>query len=51
MVGGNPLNGPQRHQPEPLSYARLVCSSPDILDKYYDLLENTLEENNLMDKP
>ena len=36
---------------EPLSYARMVCSSPDILNRYYDLLESTLEENNLMDKP
>ncbi len=36
---------------EPLAYARLVASSPAVLDHYYDLLESTLEENGLLDKP
>ena len=36
---------------EPLSYARLIASHPDILDYYYDLVENTLIGNDLLDKP
>ena len=35
----------------PLSYARLMASDPDILCNYYDLLERTLTENGLVDKP
>ena len=31
----------------PLSYARAVCSSPEILSQYYDLLEKTLVGNDL----
>ena len=26
-------------KPEPLSHARVICTSPDILNKYFDLLE------------
>ncbi len=37
--------------PETLSYARMVSSSPSILDRYYDLLESTLKENKLLEKP
>ena len=36
---------------ESLSRARLAATDPDILDRYYDLLETTLLENNLIDKP
>ena len=36
---------------EPLSYARAVCSQPEILDHYYDLLQQTLIEHDLTDKP
>ena len=36
---------------EPLSYARLITGNPDVLNYYYDLLENTLMENDLIDKP
>ena len=36
---------------EPLAYARAVASNPDVLDRYYDILERTLTENDLMDKP
>ena len=36
---------------EPLSYARLIAGNPEVLNYYYDLLENTLMENDLMDKP
>ncbi len=32
---------------EPVAYARVVSSSPAILDYYFDLLESTLEENGL----
>ena len=36
---------------ESLSYARAVCSSDDILDAYYDMLEATLTDNGLVGKP
>ena len=36
---------------EPLSYSRAIASNPAILDRYYELLEQTLQENDLMDKP
>ena len=36
---------------EPLSYARAVCSQPEILNHYYDLLQQTLIEHDLTDKP
>ena len=32
---------------EPLSYIRAISSSPDIISQYYDLLENTIVDNNL----
>ncbi len=35
---------------EKLSYIRFVASSPTILDRYYDLLQATLEDNSLADK-
>ena len=36
---------------EPLSYAQAVASSPEIIDHYYDLLEQTLVDNDLVGKP
>ena len=36
---------------EPLAYARAVASNPAVLDRYYDILEHALTENDLMDKP
>ena len=36
---------------EPLAYARAVASDPAILDRYYDILEQALSQNDLMDKP
>ena len=36
---------------EPLSYAHAVCSQPEILYHYYDLLQQTLIEHDLADKP
>ena len=36
---------------EAVAYARIVSSSPAVLHYYYDLLESTLEENGLTDKP
>ena len=36
---------------EPLTYARAVASNPVVLDRYYDILESTLSENELGDKP
>ena len=36
---------------EPLAYACAVCSQPEILNHYYDLLEQTLLEHDLADKP
>ncbi len=45
----------KRHHPklkprtaQPLAYARLVASSPAVLDHYYDMFESTLEENGLI---
>ena len=35
----------------PVSYARAMASDPEIINKYYDLLECTLCDNDLMDKP
>lgn len=35
----------------PLSYARMVRSDPGIISKYFDLLEQTLTDNELHDKP
>lgn len=34
-----------------LSYARAVASSPEIIDHHYDLLEQTLVDNDLLGKP
>ena len=41
------------HTAQPLSYARAVCSQPEILNHYYDLLQQTLLEHDydLADKP
>jgi len=36
---------------EHLSYCRTVACSPEILDNYYDLLEQTLVDNKLFDSP
>lgn len=36
---------------EKLSYARLVVTNRDIMDKYFDLLERTLVDNKLIDSP
>ena len=36
---------------EKLSYARAVASDPNVIDQYYDLLEQTLVENGLLDSP
>ena len=33
---------------EPVSYARAICSSPAIIQQYYDVLEKTLSDNDLM---
>lgn len=35
---------------EPLSYIRAVSSSPDIINHYFDLLESTIVDNNLLGK-
>ncbi len=37
--------------PVPLSQARAVATDPDMLDSYFDLLEATMAENDLLDKP
>ena len=36
---------------EPVSYARAISSSSEVISNYYDLLEKTLSDNDLMDKP
>ena len=35
----------------PLSYARVMGSDPAVIGKYFDLLERTLSDNHLLDKP
>ena len=35
----------------PLSLVRAKASDPDVVCRYFDLLERTMEENKLMDKP
>ena len=36
---------------ERLSHARMLASIPDVLDNYFDLLEDTLVKNDLLHKP
>ena len=36
---------------ETLAYVRAVCTSRDILNRYFDLLEDVLTKNALKDKP
>ena len=36
---------------EPLSKTRLATTSREILDKYFDLLEEVLVQNNILNKP
>ena len=36
---------------EPFSYIRAISSSPDIINHYFDLLESTIVDNNLLGKP
>ena len=36
---------------DPLSYARSTALDPERLSSYFDLLEKTLKEENLLDKP
>ena len=37
--------------PEQLSHVRAVCTSPEALDHYFDILEETLDQNDLSSKP
>ena len=39
------------HKVEPITYARLVANNEEIINKYFDYLEETIEENDLVDKP
>ena len=36
---------------EPLAQVRAVSTSPEVLERYYDMLEATLVSNDLLDKP
>ncbi len=36
---------------EPLAYARAVANNVEVIDRYFDILEETLLEKNIMDKP
>ena len=38
-------------QAEPLSYARAASNNPEVIDKYFDLLEDTLKVNGLTQCP
>ena len=37
--------------PEQLSHVRATCTSPEVLDHYFDILEKTLDQNDLSSKP
>ena len=37
--------------PSRFAYARAVANDPDVFEAYFDLLEETLSQNNLLDKP
>ena len=37
--------------PAPLSKARVAASDPDVVQRYFDLLEQTMTENDIIDKP
>ena len=37
--------------PEALAHVRAVCCSPNVINKYFDLLEETLNTNGLRDRP
>ena len=36
---------------EPLSYVRAVANNPDVINNYFDLLEDTLHDNGLTNRP
>ena len=36
---------------EPLTNVRALCSTSDVVEKYFELLENTLLSNDLHEKP
>ena len=36
---------------EPLSYARAIANDPKVINKYFDLLEQTIHENGLTNRP
>ena len=36
---------------EPLANVRVLCSTSDVVEKYFDLLKNTLLSNDLYEKP
>ena len=40
-----------RRRPEPVTALRSQCAQPSVLQKYFDLLECTLKDNNLTDRP
>ena len=37
--------------PSRFAYARAVANDPEVFEAYFDLLEETLSQNNLLDKP
>ena len=39
------------HNPAPLSQARVAASDSDVISRYFNILEQSLAENNLEDKP
>ena len=40
-----------RRKPEPLTHVRSNCTQPSVLEKYFDVLENTLKDNDLIERP
>lgn len=39
------------HQGESLAYKRALATNREVIDKYFDLLEETISKNNLNDRP
>ena len=51
MAGIIPAGAPDLRTASPLSYVRVMGRDPMVINKYYDLLERTLADNDLLDKP
>ena len=51
MGGGKALSNDTLRTAAPLSHQRAISSDPDVISSYFDLLEQTIEDNGLERKP